>query len=71
MTHRSPYADKIAAIAGPDFDPRHVEAFLRLELGTLDSVDETRFRREVFLACACIRQCSPAFAESFTRSYGL
>lgn len=63
------YQELIATIA-PGYDPRHVEAFLRLEFGTLDHLSRGRFEHEVREACACI-DAAPDVAEQVARSYGL
>lgn len=40
----------------PACDPRHVEAWMRLEFGTLDHLSRDRFRREARMAEACIHR---------------
>lgn len=47
------YADLIRRYA-PGHDPRLVEAWMRLERGTLDSLTRRQFRTEVRMACKCI-----------------
>ncbi len=69
MTHRTPYTTKILTLA-PLHDPRHVEAFMRLEYGTLDALGPEHFRREVNMACLCI-DADEAAAERLAQSYGL
>lgn len=66
----SPYADYIAPLA-PGFDPRHVEAFIRLEYGTLDHLGPEQFRNEVAIAMACIRETGAEDSEALARSFGL
>lgn len=55
-------------IAG--IDARHVEAYMRLEHGTLDAIGPRQWREEVIIAVALIRE-DPDGAESLARSYGL
>jgi len=52
-------------------DPRHVEAWLRLEHGCLDGLSPAQFRAEVNVALRCITACPLADSESLARSYGL
>ena len=47
------YSDRIRKLA-PRHDPRLVEAWMRLERGTLDSLSPGQFRAEVRIACQCI-----------------
>lgn len=69
MATRSPYADKIAALA-PGYDPRHIEAFMRLEYSTLDHLTPEKFRAEVAVAKLCCDE-DPTMGERCARSYGL
>lgn len=63
------YAAQIKEVV-PDLDPRHVEAYMRLEYATLDHLDPAKFRREARSAAACVRQ-DPDQAEALAVSYGL
>ena len=51
--HTTPYTDRIAKLS-PGYDPRHVEAFMRSELSTLDRLDPLRFWQEVEIAKATV-----------------
>lgn len=51
--------------------PHHVEAWLRLEHGTLDHLSRTAFDHEVELALECIAAASAEETEDLARSYGL
>lgn len=66
----SGYADIIAGIT-TEHDPRHIEAYMRLEYGTLDHLDIDTFKREVEIASACIQQAGIDASEDLARSYGL
>ena len=71
----SAYYDRIreivAAAGAIGTDPRHVEAWMRLEHSTLDGLSVDGFRREVIIALECIK-CSPfAENEALAVSYGL
>lgn len=52
-------------------DPRHVEAWMRLEHGTLDHLDAARFESEVCIANACIGMSGTEESEALARSYNL
>ena len=52
-------------------DPRHVEAWMRLEHGTLDALSAAAFRREVGLALACIEAAGSDDSEALAASYAL
>lgn len=66
---KTPYADLILAVA-PDYDPRHIEAFMRIMSGTLDHLSPSQFRTEVRAAATCVDAGGPDFAERVARSYG-
>jgi hypothetical protein len=53
-----------------DCDPRHVEALMRLDFGTLDRLCAERFRHEARRAAAVVR-ADPALGEHTARSLGL
>lgn len=63
------YQKHIAACV-PSADPRHVEAFMRLEHGNLDGLSRTDFE-------ACAKSCAeaaatdPLLAERLAGSYAL
>ena len=53
-------------------DPRHVEAWMRLEHGCLDGLGSlARFRSEVAIALQCIDAGPRRDSEDLARSYGL
>jgi hypothetical protein len=51
-------------------DPRHVEAWMRLEHSTLDGLSRGQFRAEVLAALDCI-DADPHASERLALSYGL
>jgi hypothetical protein len=66
------YADIIREqLDGRDYDPRHVEAYMRLQYGTLDHLDRATFNNEVEICVDCIEQDGAINAESLAESYGL
>ncbi len=66
----TPYTDRIAKLA-PDYDPRHVEAYMRLEHSTLDHLADWQFADEVKLCCECIDVGGLDEAEQCAQSFGL
>ena len=52
-------------------DPRHVEAFMRVEHPTLDHLSPERFRAEVDLSIACVVEAGEDDAEDLAASLGL
>jgi hypothetical protein len=63
------YQQRIKALA-PTYNAAHVEAYMRLERGTLDSLTAQQFAREVRMACACI-DADPCMASRLAASFGL
>ena len=64
------YADRIAELA-PAADPAHVEAWMRLEYGTLDALSPARFAAEVSTALECIEHAGLDECDKLAHSYGL
>ena len=60
-----------AALGYVGVDPRHVEAWMRLEHSTLDGLSRARFRDEVEIAIACIHHDGTKNSESLAQSFGL
>jgi len=63
------YRDIINSI-DPTVDPRHVEAAMRLQYGTLDHLPRETFAAEIKLLLAC-EAAEPGFGERLAQSYGL
>lgn len=66
----SPYREMISELA-PAYDPRHVEAYMRVEHPTLDGLAYWQFAEEVKLAAACIEAAGLKTAERVAISFGL
>lgn len=64
------YQAQIKKLA-PSHDPRHIEAFMRSEHGTLDALSPSRFRAEVKIAAMCVDEGGKDMAERIAKSYGL
>jgi hypothetical protein len=68
----SPYQEIIReALTGRDYDPRHIEAFMRLQYGTLNHLSLDDFEREIEICIACIGLMGKESAEETARSFGL
>ena len=65
------YRSIIARVTPPDYDPRHVEAYIRLAHPTLDGLSYREFMDEVKIAIACVDEGGIRMAEENARSYGL
>jgi len=53
-----------------DVDPLHVEAWMRLEHGTLDALSRSDFEEEVGIAVRC-HDVDPKVSVELAESYGL
>lgn len=53
------------------YNPRHVEAYMVLEHGTLNHLSSGRFMSEVRLACNNIDMEGTEIAEELAKSYGI
>jgi hypothetical protein len=58
-------------LAGRDYDPRHIEGFMRLQYSTLDHLSRDDFKREVEINILCIDEGGTEQAETLAKSYGL
>lgn len=64
------FYQKILKEIFPGQNPRHLEAYLRLRFGTLDSLSREDMREEGEIAIACIQEDAKA-AEDLAKSFGL
>lgn len=53
------------------FDPRHIEGYMRLAHSTLDGLSLREFKAEVCLCAQCVEEGGTDAAERNARSYGL
>lgn len=63
------YQQAIAEVT--DRNPRHVEAWMRLEHGTLDQLDAARFQSEALIAAMCVAEAGDTDSEALAVTYGL
>jgi hypothetical protein len=54
-----------------DIDPRHVEAWMRLEHPTLDGLSRTAFTEAMYAALAAALDAGPEESETLAASFGL
>lgn len=64
------YAATFATLQ-PAHDPRHIEAFVRLQYGPLDHLDRNTLREEAKVAAQCVTVGGVDAAEELAVSYGL
>ena len=69
--YRDIIREHVARLGRIGVDPRHVEAWMRIEHGTLDGLGPGRFRNEVEVAIALIDRAGTAESEALARSFGL
>lgn len=55
----------------PGYDPRHIEAYVRLEYATLNHLPMATLRREARIAMGCIDVDGKLAAEELAESFGL
>ena len=63
------YSERIKQLSA--FNPRHVEAYMRVERNTLDGLSARQFASEVRFAEECIREGGGELAERIAKSFGL
>lgn len=61
---------KIIHEIDPDVDPRHVEASMRLQYGTLSHLPRETFVEEIAVLKACER-ADPGYGERVAQSLGM
>jgi hypothetical protein len=66
----SGYASLIKKLC-PKHDPRHVEAYMRLDHPTLDGLSPEQFKHEAEVSAGCVDQGGVDQAEKLAQSYGL
>jgi hypothetical protein len=54
-----------------DVDPRHVEAWMRIERPTLDGLSRQKFIDEMYAALAAALEAGPEESERLAASFGL
>jgi hypothetical protein len=65
------YYQKVIEPMAPGYDPRHIEAYMRVQHSTLGGLTREQFDAEVRLCKACVDEAGIAAAESCALSFGL
>ena len=65
------YRSIIARVTPPDYDPRHVEAYIRTAHPTLDHMSYHEFCDDIRLTLIYIKTEGADAAEELARSFGL
>ena len=68
--HQMSYANLIRELQ-PDYDPAAIEAWMRVELPTLDGISREAFAREAAEAARAIDGSTPEMTLMLRQSYGL
>jgi hypothetical protein len=72
MTHTQQSIREHLARAGRiGMDPRHVEAWMRIEHATLDALSPAAFHAEALAAADCTTDAGPTTSEALAASLGL
>lgn len=69
--YRDLIRETLARLGRLGMDPRHVEAWMRLEYKTLDALGGPRWNRAVREAAECVEAAPRGESESLALSYGL
>lgn len=72
---RAPYHNviikQLEKLGRTDIDPRHIEAFMRVQYRSLDALSDRDFFNEAKICIACVDQVGKEEAEKTARSEGL
>ncbi len=63
--------DEMFRMFQPTYDPRHIQAYVLLEVQSLSGASEEKLRHEAQIAAACIDADGIQVAESLAKSFGL
>lgn len=64
-------AERMKKMGIDGFDPRHIEAYMRLEHSTLDGLSSQQFDDEILIGIECIKEDGLENAEMCAKSFGL
>jgi len=72
---RAPYHNviikQLQKLKRTDIDPRHIEAFMRVQYGSLDALSDRDFFKEAKICIMCVDEVGKKEAEETARSFGL
>lgn len=63
--------NELAEIGRTEIDPRHIEAFMRLEYKCLDGLSSSKFRKELLVSVRCCDVLGSGESEKLAKSLGL
>lgn len=69
--YHSMITDHLAKARRADVDPRHVEAWMRVEHTTLDGLSFAAFHAETIVAADATAEAGPDASEALAASFGL
>ncbi|MGE0229469.1 MAG: hypothetical protein AB7U23_13280 [Dehalococcoidia bacterium] len=69
--YRQTIREHLAQAGRLGVDPRHVEAWMRIEHPTLDALTPAAFRAEALVAADCTTDAGPTPSEALAASLGL
>ena len=70
-TYQQSIKKELSELGREEIDSRHIEAYMRLEHGTLDALSKKQFEEEIFICAACVDASTYVENEALARSYGL
>ena len=70
MTFYQETITRILKESNIEYDPRHIESWIRIEHPTLDGLGYNRFRNEIFIAVECIDETGQEASEQLAVSMG-
>ncbi len=71
MTYATMISETAVRLGFLGANPAHIEAWMRIEHGTLDALSRAQFDREVRIAIGCALTSSPAENDALAASFGL
>lgn len=71
MSYQNKVREELASQGRIGIDPRHIEAYMRLEHSTLDGLSRSQFSAEVSIGIACVDADGEENAERCAQSFGL
>lgn len=71
MANKSPYYNAIKALVDLKYNPRHVEAYMRVANASLDALSPAEFAEEAKMSCYVIDEQGKRNAERVAKSFGI
>lgn len=61
----------LKVLGRPEVDPGHIEAWMRMDHGTLDGLSPRDFRQAVKVGVEAVDQCGEKLSQEVASTYGL